>query len=62
MLMAERDPALTPALAASMPERCSDLEMHTIPKAGHWVVQEEPDAVNAILVDWLQRRFGSGAD
>jgi len=57
MICAEWDPALSPALAAGMPALCSDLEMHTIPKAGHWVQQECPDQVNALLVDWLQRRF-----
>ena len=46
MLCAEWDPALAPALAANMAERCSDLEMHTIPKAGHWVQQECPEELN----------------
>ncbi|HOT78880.1 MAG TPA: alpha/beta hydrolase [Microthrixaceae bacterium] len=59
MLCAEWDPALPPALAAGMPNVCSDFETHTIPKAGHWVQQESPDAVNELLLDWLQRRFGS---
>jgi pimeloyl-ACP methyl ester carboxylesterase len=57
MLCAEWDPALRPEMAAGMPELCSDLEMHTIPKAGHWVQQESPDEVNGLLVDWLTRRF-----
>ncbi len=57
MICAEWDPALPPALAASMPERCSDLEVHTVAKAGHWVQQESPDEVNDLLVDWLARRF-----
>jgi pimeloyl-ACP methyl ester carboxylesterase len=57
MLMAEWDPALTPALAASMPERCTDLEMHTLAGAGHWVQQEKAEELTARLVDWLQRRF-----
>ncbi|NLA36187.1 MAG: alpha/beta hydrolase [Actinobacteria bacterium] len=58
MICAEWDPALPPALAANMANVCSDLEMHTVAKAGHWVQQESPEAVNALLVDWLQRRFG----
>lgn len=58
MLCAEWDPALPPTLAAGMPDVCTDLEMHTIARAGHWVQQECPDEVNARLVDWLQRRFG----
>jgi pimeloyl-ACP methyl ester carboxylesterase len=30
-----------------------------IPKAGHWVQQEFPAAVNRLVIDWLQRRFRS---
>ena len=58
MISAEWDPALPPALAANMPNQIADLEMVTIPKAGHWVQQESPDEVNAALCDWLSRRFG----
>ncbi len=58
MICAEWDPALPPALAANMPSMCSDLEMETVAKAGHWVQQEDPEAVNGLLVDWLGRRFG----
>jgi pimeloyl-ACP methyl ester carboxylesterase len=57
MLTAEWDPALPPALAAGMPERCADLEMHMIERAGHWVQQEYPDAVTARLLAWLPRAF-----
>lgn len=57
MLCAEWDPALPPALAADMGNRCSDLEMHTIPKAGHWVQDESPEELNDLLIDWLTRRF-----
>ncbi|MFV0318615.1 MAG: alpha/beta hydrolase [Microthrixaceae bacterium] len=57
MITAEWDPALPPALAANMGERCSDLEMHMVAKAGHWVPQEFPEEVGALLVDWLARRF-----
>jgi pimeloyl-ACP methyl ester carboxylesterase len=58
MLCAEWDPALPPALAANMGSLCSDLELHTISRAGHWVNTECPDQVNELLVDWLTRRFG----
>ena len=60
MICAEWDPALPPSLARHMPDMCSDLEMTTIDKAGHWVQQEFPDQVNQVLVDWLTRRFGNG--
>lgn len=57
MLMADRDPALRPEFAADMPERCSNLEMHLIEKAGHWVQQEQPAVFNGHLISWLQRHF-----
>lgn len=58
MICSEWDPALPPALAANMGNLCSDLEMATIPRTGHWVQQEDPESVNDLLVDWLTRRFG----
>lgn len=57
MLMAAEDPALRPEFAADMPERCSNLEMHLIEKAGHWVQYEQADIVNGHLLGWLQRHF-----
>lgn len=57
MITAEWDGALPPRMAAGMPALCSDLEMHNIERAGHWVQQEFPDAVNETIVDWLKRRF-----
>lgn len=57
MITAEWDGALPPRMAAGMPALCSDLEMKNIERAGHWVQQEFPDAVNLTIVDWLTRRF-----
>ncbi len=59
MLCAEWDVALRPDMADPMAAVCSDLERHDIPRAGHWVQQEQPTELNAHLVSWLQRRFGS---
>ena len=58
MVTAEWDPALPPALAANMPDVCSDLEMHMVAKAGHWLPEEYPEELNALITDWLVRRFG----
>jgi len=33
------------------------LETHVIPNAAHWLQQEKPEEVNAILVPWLERAF-----
>jgi pimeloyl-ACP methyl ester carboxylesterase len=57
MITAEWDGALPPRMAAGMPALCSDLEMHNIERAGHWVQQEFPAEVNRTIVDWLTRRF-----
>ena len=59
MLMADRDPALRPEFAADMPERCSNLEMHLIENAGHWVQREQAGVFNRHLIDWLNRHFAS---
>jgi pimeloyl-ACP methyl ester carboxylesterase len=57
MVTAEWDVALSPALAENMPERCSDLEIHMIEECGHWTQQEKPDQLNALMTDWLKRRY-----
>ena len=57
MITAECDPATLPHMAAGMPALCSDLEMHNIEHAGHWVQQEYPDELRPTLVDWIRRRF-----
>lgn len=57
MVTAEWDMALRPEMSAGMPALCSDLEMAQVAKAGHWIQQEYPEELNAILVDWLTRRF-----
>jgi len=62
MVTAERDLALPPALAASMPERVKDLEMHMIEGCGHWTQQEKPQELSALMLDFLQRRFPADGD
>jgi pimeloyl-ACP methyl ester carboxylesterase len=57
MLTAELDPALRPSFAEGMEDRCSDLEIHLIENAGHWVQQEQAEVFNDHLVRWLQRNF-----
>jgi pimeloyl-ACP methyl ester carboxylesterase len=31
-----------------------------IPACGHWTQQEEPEALNRRMIDWLTRRFARG--
>ncbi|MEJ0026768.1 MAG: alpha/beta hydrolase [Rhizomicrobium sp.] len=58
MIMAEDDIVLSPAMAEGMEQFVPDLEKALIKDCGHWTQQEHPDQVNAIMVDWLKRRFG----
>lgn len=58
MITAEWDPAMPPYIAAGTPDLCSDLEMHMIEGCGHWTQQEKPEELSALMLGWLQRRFG----
>ncbi len=40
----------------SLDQIAADLEVHSFP-CGHWIQQEQPEATNQALLDWLQRRF-----
>jgi len=57
MITAELDPVLSPAMAQGMPGLIGDLEMHMVTGSGHWTQQEKPQAVNSLILDWLDRRF-----
>lgn len=57
MLSAADDFFLPPATARGMERIVPDLERHTIADCGHWTQQEQPEAVNALLLDWLARRM-----
>ncbi len=57
MVTAEWDLAIPSTLAEGMPELCNDLEIQMIEECGHWTQQEKPDELNAIMVDWLKRRY-----
>ena len=58
MITAEWDPAMPPYIAAGTAELCSDLEMHMVEGCGHWTQQEKPEELSALMLDWLNRRFG----
>jgi pimeloyl-ACP methyl ester carboxylesterase len=34
-----------------------DLEQHRLPDCGHWTQNEQPAAVNTLLLDFLNRRY-----
>jgi pimeloyl-ACP methyl ester carboxylesterase len=57
MVMAEKDAVLPPSAADGMEAFVPDLEKALIKDSGHWTQQEEPEAVNRVIIDWLDRRF-----
>jgi pimeloyl-ACP methyl ester carboxylesterase len=61
MVTAEWDAVLRPEMAEPMRDLVPDLEIRLIRACGHWTPQERPDELNAVMIDWLRRRFGAGA-
>lgn len=55
MISAEHDPVLTPAMSEGMEERVPNLDRALIEDCGHWTQQEQPDATNQALIDWLDQ-------
>jgi pimeloyl-ACP methyl ester carboxylesterase len=58
---AENDVILRPSSADGMERYVPDLEKHTIADCGHWTQQEKPAELNALILDWLGRRFAQAA-
>jgi pimeloyl-ACP methyl ester carboxylesterase len=55
MIAADSDPVLPLTLTEGMERWIPDLEVIVIEDSGHWTQQEQPEAVNAALIDWLTR-------
>lgn len=53
MIWGEQDVALSIEATEGTDEYVSDLELHTIADASHWVQQDAPDEVNALMKAWL---------
>jgi pimeloyl-ACP methyl ester carboxylesterase len=58
MIAAADDWFFPPGATDGMEELVPQVEKHVIPDAGHWLQQEKPNEVNALLVSWLERNFG----
>ena len=54
---AENDVILPPSSADGMEDFISDLEKHTVLDSGHWTQQEQPEEVNRVIVEWLNRKI-----
>jgi pimeloyl-ACP methyl ester carboxylesterase len=57
MVSASDDVFLPPETTRGMERIVGDLERHVIEGCGHWTQQERPEVVNALLLDWLERRM-----
>ncbi|MBX3488471.1 alpha/beta hydrolase [Parvibaculum sp.] len=58
MISAADDIVLRPEMTAGMENHIPDLEKHVIADCGHWTQSEKPTELNALMADWLKRRFG----
>jgi pimeloyl-ACP methyl ester carboxylesterase len=56
MVTVDHDPVLPKAMAAPMVDFVPDLTFAHVDDSGHWTQQEQPDAVNEILIAWLDER------
>ena len=54
LIWGEQDSALGQELTHGTEQHVRDLTLRTLPNASHWVQQDDPDTVNAMLADWLQ--------
>ena len=57
MISAANDVFLPPEAADGMEAIVPDLEKGVIPDCGHWVMWEQPAALNTVMIDWLRRRY-----
>ena len=55
MIWGEEDSALNIGCTHGTEEWVSDFTLHRLPGVSHWVQQEAPETVNALLSDWLDR-------
>jgi len=56
MVSAREDLFLPPETTDHMDKIIPDLERHILEACGHWVMWEQPEALNRILLDWLSRQ------
>jgi epoxide hydrolase 4 len=59
MIWGERDAALGKELTYGTDQYVSDLTVEYLPDVSHWVQQEAPENVNALLQAWLERKLVS---
>ena len=55
MISAREDLFLPPEMTDHMIDLIPDLERQIIENCGHWVMWEQPETLNRMLIDWLSR-------
>jgi len=58
MVSPEDDRLLPPSSTDHMPGMCAELKRVRIADCGHWAMWEQPEAVNAVLMEWLAKSEG----
>jgi len=56
LIWGEDDMALTKATTYGTDAHVTDLTIHYLPGVSHWVQQDAPEEVNAIVREWLERQ------
>jgi pimeloyl-ACP methyl ester carboxylesterase len=54
VLWGDQDAYLLPELAEAVRPWVTDLTVRHFPQASHWIMADEPDAVNTAMIDFLQ--------
>ncbi len=62
MVWGEHDTALGLELTEGYDGLVEDFTLRRLPDASHWVQQDEPETVNAILADWLAAKGMAATD
>lgn len=62
-IIGEKDPVATleAYTIEKMPNAVPKVEQHVIPGSGHWVQSDQPEQVNPLLLDFLQRHYQTQA-
>lgn len=55
LIWSDGDVAVDPGTMQGVGEFVSNLEMHCLKGVSHWIQQDAPEAVNALISDWLER-------
>jgi pimeloyl-ACP methyl ester carboxylesterase len=59
VIWGQRDLFLVPELARPDPALVPDARLERLPDASHWVQQDRPERVNALLLDFLGDQQGA---